>query len=108
MQALEKTGRALGIFAFVAVGVVQFVLICWGLDALGVHWLLVGFGAFLTAFVPIVGSILAAYGLVDGLRLTWPTALAIIFGPQLVIIVGAAIVTALNAARDARDRSRRP
>jgi hypothetical protein len=93
---------------WVAVGVAQFILICWGLYGLGVHWALVGFGAALTAFVPILGSVLAAYGIVDGFGASWPLALAIIFGPQLVILLGAAILTWINAARAAPSRSRRP
>jgi len=114
MQAIASASRLLWCACVMALGIFQFVTICWGLDSLGLHWLLVGFGAAATAFVPLVGTVLAAYGLVTTLHWSWPAALIIpvlglfMIAPLLWLTQWAEERAYLSASRAAADPSRRP
>lgn len=85
MHTIAKTAGRAWVLMVIALGLFQWMAIVWGLDEMGVHWLLAGPIGFLVAYIPGVGSVCAAYGLVTTLRWSWAAALGLTFGGMFLI-----------------------
>ncbi len=85
MRIISSAARSAWVVLFILLGLLQWMAIIWGLDELGVHWLLAGPIGVALAYIPIVGGICAAYGLVATLRWSWLAALGLTFGGLLLI-----------------------
>jgi uncharacterized membrane protein YhaH (DUF805 family) len=72
---------------FVVLGIATFTLIVWGLSDLGVPWWLAGAGALLLALFPGVGQIVAIYGLKNTFALSWLSAIAMVVGAVVLLMV---------------------
>jgi predicted PurR-regulated permease PerM len=91
MRGISNLLFGLAIIAYIVLGLFQLMAIIWGLDEFGVPWFLAGIIAFFLAYIPLVGSLCAAYGLVVTLGWSWPLA----FGFPLVAMLA---IGALGAA----------
>ena len=79
--------RALAVFLYFALGLLQLAAILAGLqDWLGLHWLIALLGALLCAYIPLLGTILGMAGAVTAWAWPWSLALALFFGPFMLLL----------------------
>jgi len=79
MKGISNLLMGIAVIGYIVLGLFQFAAIVWGLDELGVPWFLAGLVAVFVTYIPIVGGVCAAYGLVITLDWSWPLALAFPF-----------------------------
>ena len=94
---------------FLVLGCFQLLAIVAGLQAYGLTAFVAWVVAFLTAYIPLIGTVAGMYGAVAGWGWTWPQAALLFFGP-LVAVVGLWLIGMLMIGADAafgkrRDRS---
>jgi hypothetical protein len=83
---LGKILRVSWLVAFISAALFQFAMICWGLDELGLHWLLLGIGAFILTLVPLAGQAVAIYGLKTGFDISWIEAIGAVVGVAILLM----------------------
>lgn len=82
-------------------GLFQLAAVMAGLvDGMGLHWLLAGLIAVFTAYIPVLGTVLAVVGAVTAWGWHWLMATAVFAGPfllMLVLVLGGAAADRLRS-----------
>ena len=85
---------------FFIMGIFQFFAIIDGFQVwLGLHWIIAVPLAFITAGIPIVGTVFGMCGAVNAWDWTWMSAFLLFCGPYIVVLTIAGIATFLENSR---------
>lgn len=89
------------IIGYLLLGLFQLAAVMAGLvDGMGLHWLLAALVAMFTAYVPVLGTVLAVVGAVTAWDWHWLMATAVFAGPfllMLVLVLGGAAAEGLRS-----------
>lgn len=85
---------------FFIMSILQFFALIGGFQVwLGLHWIIAVPLAFITAGIPVVGTIIGMCGAVYAWDWTWVSAFLLFCGPFIVVLTIAGIATLLEKSR---------
>ena len=83
---MKGIGTICAVIGYIVLGFMQLAAIWAGLTKwLGLHWVIAGPISLFVSYIPIIGTSLGVIGAVSGWGWSWPKALALFFGPFVVI-----------------------